>query len=95
VTNFKDFKTWLKEELDHRGWTYRDLEKHAGVSRTMTGFVINGQRPASWDYCAAIARAFNYSPIRVFLIAGLLTFDDLPFPSRLMETRNYKNEEEN
>ena len=81
----ENFKSWLQDELEDRGWSYNRLAREAGqgASHTLTVLILKGERSLSWDYCAAIARAFNLSPIRVFLEAGLLTIDDLPFPARL------------
>ena len=75
--NSETFKVWFQNELNEREWSYRDLEKKAGVSKALTSMVLSDQRKLSWDFCASVAKAFGYSPINVFLLAGLLTPTDL------------------
>lgn len=68
------FKVWLKKELEIRDWSLRELARQAGgtASHTHTNLILKGERSLTWDYCAAIARAFGYSPVEVFKVAGLL-----------------------
>jgi transcriptional regulator with XRE-family HTH domain len=63
---------WLSEETEKRNWSHRELARRAGISQTAVSTVIAGQRKAGWDFCAAIAKALNESPLKVFQLAGLL-----------------------
>lgn len=70
------FNDWLLGELYRRKWSYRKLSDRAGsgASPTLTSLIISGEKNITWDYCAAVAEAFGYNPIDVFIIAGLLDY---------------------
>lgn len=76
--------TWLSEEIEQRNWSHRELARRAGVSQTAVSTVIAGQRKAGWDFCAAIAKALNESPLKVFQLAGLLPSTPLSEESPLL-----------
>ena len=67
-----ELTTWLSTELERRGWSIRELARRANISHTWIANVLSGQRPASWDFCAAIAQALLKQPEEVFRLASLL-----------------------
>jgi len=62
---------WLVNELEDRGWSQRELARRASVSQTTVSEVLSGQRRPTWDFCAAVARAFHVSEDRLFVLGGL------------------------
>lgn len=83
VTNFKDWDiilegmddelvTYINGELERRGWTLRELARRAKLSHSSVSMVLSEQRPATWDWCAKIARALGEPPEHLFRMAGLL-----------------------
>lgn len=71
---------WLVKELDARGWSHRELSRRASVSQTTVSDVISEKRPATWDFCAAMARALGVSADDVFVLAGLKPAPPPPVP---------------
>jgi transcriptional regulator with XRE-family HTH domain len=63
---------WITEHLTANGWSQRELARRAGISHANISNVVSGQRPSTWDFCAAIAGPFGVSPIVVFRKANLL-----------------------
>lgn len=63
---------WLVKELERRGWSQRELARRADLSPTSVSAVIAGQRDPTWDFCAAIAKPLEKSPLELFRLAGLL-----------------------
>lgn len=60
----------------------RQLADGAGISVTSVSDVIQGNREATWGFCAAIAKPLQVSPVRLFRMAGLLDpqgDDDITF----------------
>ena len=60
--------------MKKRNWSQRELARQAGqnASQAYISLVLAGERQITWDFCAAVAEAFEYSPVEVFKIAGLL-----------------------
>ena len=75
-SKLSNYLNWLTKELSNRSWSRRELARRAGVSHTWVADVINGREP-SWDFCAAIAPAFDMSPVEMLLLAGKLTSSDV------------------
>ena len=75
-SKLSDYLNWLTKELSNRSWSRRELARRAGVSHTWVADVINGREP-SWDFCAAIAPAFDMSPVEMLLLARKLTPSDV------------------
>ena len=75
-SKLSNYLNWLNKELSNRSWSRRELARRAGVSHTWVADVINGREP-SWDFCAAIAPAFDMSPVEMLLLAGKLTSSDV------------------
>lgn len=94
----RQFKDWLQSEMEKRGWSQRELaamtkEKRRRdsdpiVSQTAIHFVLSGERPATWNFCAGIAPAFDMSPIEVFVIAGLISQSDVDYIKKNAEIKN-------
>lgn len=63
---------WIIRQLEERGWSQRELGRRSGFSGPHVSNVLQGQAPASWDFCAAVARVFEERPEKVFRLAGLL-----------------------
>lgn len=63
---------WINDELERRGWSQRELGRRADISNTTISKVASGEIDATWDFCAAVGRAFGERPEVVFRLAGLL-----------------------
>ena len=70
----QDLSDWLTEELKARGWSQADLARRSGVTTSQVSRVISQARGAGPEFCVAIARALNESPIKIFQLAGLLPY---------------------
>jgi transcriptional regulator with XRE-family HTH domain len=68
-----DFKVWLAQELDRRGWSHAEMGRRSGVAQTTISNVISGNRAPGPDLCRAIARALGESEEKIFRLAGLLS----------------------
>src|ERR1035438_10051158 len=51
----------LKEELDERGWSQRDLAAIMGVQASIVSGIVNGTKPVSLDLARNLAAAFGTS----------------------------------
>jgi len=71
-TNRYTLVNWIVEKNDARNWSQRRLASEAGLSHTQVSNVINGSRAVTFDFCAAVAKAFGEPPEKVLRIAGLL-----------------------
>jgi transcriptional regulator with XRE-family HTH domain len=65
------FIAWLNEQMAKRGWSIRQTAKNAGISHSIISLTLNGEMP-TYGTCAALASAFEFPPIEVFKLAGLL-----------------------
>jgi len=63
---------FLNAELDARRWSMRELGRRAGVSGALVSEVINGNVPASANFCVSVALAFGESPERLLRMADIL-----------------------
>jgi transcriptional regulator with XRE-family HTH domain len=68
-----DFKVWLAQELDRRGWSHAEMGRRAGVAQTTISNVISGNRAPGPDLCRAIAAVLSEPEEKVFRLAGLLS----------------------
>ena len=68
----EEFTTWLREEVEGRGWTFRELGRRAGLSSGAISKVMTGTTEPTWEFCDKIARAMEMSAVDVFRQAGLL-----------------------
>jgi len=51
----------IKEELDERGWSQRDLAAIMGVQPSIVSGIVNGTKPISLDVARNLAAAFGTS----------------------------------
>lgn len=72
MRQIEDFGTWLKSELDVRGWRQADLAKAANLHSGSVSNVLNGQRRPGPDFVMGVARALKLPAEEVFRRAGLL-----------------------
>jgi transcriptional regulator with XRE-family HTH domain len=72
LMNMDEFKRWLQQEMDNRGWSISDLARSANVARGSIGNILRGERNPGIDVCEGIAHAFKISPEIVYRRAGLL-----------------------
>lgn len=72
ITGVNTFGLWLDKELQARGLSQRKLALSAGVSPSMVSEVVNNNRNAGWDFCAAIAKPLGKTPMEMFILAELL-----------------------
>jgi transcriptional regulator with XRE-family HTH domain len=92
-TNVADYTLlidWIHEGLKREGWPIRRLGREAGISHSTISLVLSEQQQPTTDFCIAIARAFNVSPITVFALAGIippLDDDDVTFQEMLHHMR--------
>ena len=92
-----DFATWVRAEMNRRGWTGADLARRMNVDPGTVGNVLNGNRGAGPTFCIVLAQAFGLSREVVFRARGWLLYTqktivapDLPHPLlRMVETVRY------
>jgi transcriptional regulator with XRE-family HTH domain len=65
------FGDWLLQEIEKRGLTYSELARRGGTTPARVSQVISGDRPG-WDFCLAVARAFDVPAEKIFRLAGHL-----------------------
>lgn len=78
----RDFKWWLLERLDERGWSQADLARRSGLSPAQVSRLASGVRQPGLDACLRLAQALGLSLDHVCGVAGLLP---LP-PEATLET---------
>ena len=71
-TQSRTFQDWLDQEVARRGWTFRELGRRARLSSSAISKVMTDTHLPTWDFCLAISRALDTSPVSVFRRAGLL-----------------------
>jgi transcriptional regulator with XRE-family HTH domain len=67
-----DITQWLVEEVNRRGWSFRELGRRAGLSSGAISKVITGISLPGWEFCRKVAWAFNVPAETLFRLAGLL-----------------------
>ena len=68
------FIAWLNEQMAKRGWSIRQTAKNAGISHSIISLTLSGETP-TYSTCAALASAFEFPPLEVFRLAGLVQGD--------------------
>lgn len=63
---------WLNAAVEHRGWTYADVSRLGGISKSTLSSFVSGKSKPGIDLCLAIARAFREPPEKIFRLAGIL-----------------------
>jgi len=72
MASSEELTRWLSEEVDRRGWSYREIARRGGLSSGAISNVIKGKSSPGWDLCVGLARALDVAPEVVFRKAGLL-----------------------
>ena len=72
VSMVDDLASWLRQEVETRGWSLREMARRAGVSHTAIINVANGRTRPGASFCLKIARALGVPPEEVYRRAGLL-----------------------
>jgi len=67
------FLEWLDAELERREWSEGKLAQRAHISRSLISHVRHGRRPASADFCIAVANGFDADPVAVLRLETPLT----------------------
>jgi transcriptional regulator with XRE-family HTH domain len=67
-----DFKLWLEQEANVRGWSHNELARQASLAQATVSNVLSGQRAPGCEFCIKIAAALNVSPVVVLIKAGIL-----------------------
>jgi transcriptional regulator with XRE-family HTH domain len=65
---------WVKEQLQIRGWSVRELGRRGNLSHSLISQVLTGKVPPSNNFCYSIAQVFDTPPERIFRLAGILPF---------------------
>jgi transcriptional regulator with XRE-family HTH domain len=68
----KEFTEWLNQEVEDRGWSYRELGRRANLSSGTISRVTTRQTLPTWDFCMSVSRALQMPAEDVFRQAGLL-----------------------
>jgi transcriptional regulator with XRE-family HTH domain len=65
-----DFGTWIRAELNRRGWSQATLATRAGLSRSSISkmLTIIGRRKPSMKFFVGLAAAFELSVVEVIVI---------------------------
>jgi DNA-binding XRE family transcriptional regulator len=77
-----DVATWLNEEAQSRGWSFREIARRIGVSHTTIIKVVNEQMRPSAELCISLAKLFRTAPENVLRLAGYLP----PQPEKSINT---------
>jgi len=69
-----NFRDWLANELERRGWTAAELAKRATISPSTLSRILDDKdpRPVGAEVAQKIAFGLGEAPERVFVLAGLL-----------------------
>ena len=64
-----DFATWIRDEIQRRGWSQASLAERAGLSHSgISKFLRSGHRKPGMRFFAGIAAAFEMPLTDVILI---------------------------
>lgn len=63
-----DFSSWIKENMDERGWSQADLVRASGLSKQAISYYMNKSRYPSIEAVIAICKAFTL-PLTAGLVA--------------------------
>jgi transcriptional regulator with XRE-family HTH domain len=67
-----ELRAWISQEVDRRGWSYRELARRSGVSHTLVSRMLSGDMPPSADFCIKVAQALEEPPEKLLRLAGIL-----------------------
>lgn len=80
-----ELRAWLSQEVDRRGWSYRELARRAGISPALISRTLSGDMHPSADFCIKVAQALDESPEKVLRLAGILHTSPASDTSTLQE----------
>ncbi len=64
-----DFATWIRDEIQRRGWSQVTLAERAGLSRSaISKMLTSGRRKPGMRFFAGIAAAFEMPLVDVIVI---------------------------
>lgn len=64
-----DFATWIRDEIQRRGWSQATLAERAGLSHSgISKMLRSGHRKPSMRFFAGIAAAFEMAVVDVIVI---------------------------
>ena len=64
-----DFATWIRDEIQRRGWSQVTLAEQSGLSRSgISKMLRSGHRKPSMRFFAGIAAAFEMPLVEVIVI---------------------------
>ena len=64
-----DFATWIRDELNRRGWSQASLAERAGLSRSsISKMLTSGRRKPGMRFFVGIAAAFEMPLVEVIVI---------------------------
>jgi lambda repressor-like predicted transcriptional regulator len=72
-----DFRDWIIQEINKRGWSMREASIKAGLSDSMVGKVISESIKPGLEFYRGISRAFGISLVDVLIRAGEVDPRDL------------------
>jgi DNA-binding XRE family transcriptional regulator len=67
-----DLIDWLNAGVEQKAWTYADVSRLGGISKSTLSSFVSGKSKPGIDLCLAIARAFREPPEKIFRLAGIL-----------------------
>jgi transcriptional regulator with XRE-family HTH domain len=68
----RDFSDWLTKERKARNISIRQLSGKIPFSHSHIAKIERGEAIITWDFCVAVAKAFNQPVWNLFILAGLL-----------------------
>lgn len=66
------FKQWLRDSLEKRGWSDRELAVRGDIAHSSVARAKNDDEPVGYAVVMAMAQAFGYPPDVLLEMAGLL-----------------------
>ena len=67
-----EFRAWLSDELNRRGWSHNELARRAGISQVAVSNVLSGHRNAGCNFCVKVALAMDEPPEKLLRLAAIL-----------------------
>lgn len=68
----ESLRVWVSQELNRRGWSYRELGRQADVSNALVSRTMTGDVSPSADFCIKVAKALKVSPEMLLRLAEIL-----------------------
>jgi len=72
MATYDEFVSWLRSELELRGWDQAELARRSSVTTAQISRIISGERRAGAEVCRKIARALQLPIEEVYRKSGLL-----------------------